>query len=47
MTIAGAGIDTGRIRELGVVETPLIRLDRIAPPGRRIYAKAEWHQPTG
>ena len=47
MTLLGNGIDAGRMRELGVVETPLLRLDRIAPPGRRIYAKAEWHQPTG
>lgn len=47
MTIARAGVDAGRMRQLGVVETPLVRLDRISPPGRRIYAKAEWHQPTG
>lgn len=47
MTLAAAGVDAGRIRELGVVETPLLRLDQIAPPGRRIYAKAEWYQPTG
>lgn len=47
MTLAAFGVDAGRIRELGVVETPLIRLDEIAPPGRRIYAKAEWYQPTG
>ena len=45
--MAGPRVDAARMRELGVVETPLLRLDRIAPPGRRIYAKAEWHQPTG
>jgi [CysO sulfur-carrier protein]-thiocarboxylate-dependent cysteine synthase len=47
MTILRLGADADRMRELGVVETPLLRLDRIAPPGRRIYAKAEWQQPTG
>lgn len=47
MTIGRVGIDAGRMHRLGVVETPLVRLERIAPPGRRIYAKAEWHQPTG
>ena len=47
MTLAAPRIDAGRMRELGVIETPLVRLDRIAPQGRRIYAKAEWHQPTG
>jgi cysteine synthase B len=47
MTIAPERLDAARIRELGVVESPLIRLDGVAPPGRRIYAKAEWHQPTG
>jgi [CysO sulfur-carrier protein]-thiocarboxylate-dependent cysteine synthase len=47
MTLAPSFVDVGRIRELGVVETPLLRLERVAPPGRRIYAKAEWHQPTG
>ncbi|HSJ27246.1 MAG TPA: cysteine synthase family protein [Acidimicrobiia bacterium] len=47
MTLAPSGLDVGRMRQLGVVETPLLRLDRVAPPGRRIYAKAEWHQPTG
>ncbi len=47
MTLTGPRVDAARMRELGVVETPLVRLDCIAPPGRRIYAKAEWHQPTG
>lgn len=47
MTLTVARFHTGRMRELGVVETPLLRLDAIAPPGRKIYAKAEWHQPTG
>jgi [CysO sulfur-carrier protein]-thiocarboxylate-dependent cysteine synthase len=47
MTLLGPGVDAARMRELGVVETPLLRLDRVAPPGRRIYAKAEWLQPTG
>lgn len=45
MTLLGPSV--ARMRELGVVETPLLRLDRVAPPGRRIYAKAEWLQPTG
>jgi cysteine synthase B len=47
MTLLGHGVDAARMRQLGVVETPLLPLDRIAPEGRRIYAKAEWHQPTG
>lgn len=47
MTLVGLAVDAGRMRELGVVETPLLRLDHIAPSRRRIYAKAEWHQPTG
>lgn len=47
MTLAGARLDPGRIRELGVVETPLIPLGAVTPAGRRIYAKVEWHQPTG
>jgi [CysO sulfur-carrier protein]-thiocarboxylate-dependent cysteine synthase len=47
MTLLGSGVDAARMRELGVLETPLLRLDRIAPAGRRIYAKAEWFQPTG
>lgn len=47
MTLVGPALDVTRIRELGVVETPLLRLDAVAPVGRRIYAKAEWHQPTG
>lgn len=47
MTLLRPSVDVARVRDLGVVETPLLRLDRIAPPGRTVYAKAEWHQPTG
>ncbi len=47
MTALGARLDVARMRRLGVVATPLLPLDRISPPGRRIYAKPEWHQPTG
>lgn len=47
MTLARPAVDASRMRELGVTETPLLPLSSIAPGGRRIYAKAEWHQPTG
>lgn len=47
MTLTTALVDPARMRELGVVETPLIPLRRMSPPGRLIYAKAEWYQPTG
>ncbi len=33
--------------EYGVHATPLVHLERIAPPGVRIFAKCEWHLPTG
>lgn len=42
-----ARVDPARMRELGVVETPLIPLPKVSPPGRMVYAKAEWYQPTG
>ena len=47
MTFAMARLDSERMRALGVVETPLVPLRHVSPPGRTIYAKTEWHQPTG
>lgn len=47
MSLTTAMVDPLRMRELGVVETPLIPLHQVSPPGRVIYAKAEWYQPTG
>lgn len=47
MTLIDDRVDPARMRDLGVVETPLIRLGRVEPAGRRVYAKAEWFQPTG
>lgn len=35
------------VRALGIGPTPLLPLDRVSPPGVRIFAKAEWHLPTG
>jgi cysteine synthase B len=33
--------------DLGIAPTPLVRLDRLAPPGVELWAKCEWHLPTG
>lgn len=35
------------MRELGIVSSPLIRLAPLETNQVRLYAKAEWHQPTG
>lgn len=40
-------LDVPRLRTLGIVPTPLLPLARIAPPGVRLFAKAEWQLPTG
>lgn len=40
-------LDVPRLRTLGILPTPLLPLTRIAPPAVRLFAKAEWHLPTG
>ncbi len=35
------------LRAWGVIDTPLVRLRRLEPPGVALYAKCEWQQPTG
>lgn len=37
----------GDLAELGVRETPLVELRSVAPADVRIFAKCEWHHPTG
>lgn len=38
---------TAPLTGYGITPTPLVRLERLAPPGVEIYAKCEWHLPTG
>ncbi len=33
--------------EYGIEPTPLVRLERVGPPGIHLFAKCEWHLPTG
>lgn len=40
-------ITAARLRELGAAPTPLVRLQRVAPPQVEVWAKCEWHLPTG
>ncbi|MDH3540918.1 MAG: cysteine synthase family protein [Acidimicrobiia bacterium] len=35
------------LRRYGIVPTPVVRLDEVAPEGIALYAKCEWHLPTG
>jgi cysteine synthase B len=35
------------LAEYGIAPTPLVRLERLAPPGIHLLAKCEWHLPTG
>jgi cysteine synthase B len=35
------------LTEFGIRETPLVELTRLSPTGVRIFAKCEWHLPTG
>lgn len=42
-SIAGAEV----LRRWGIEPTPLVSLKRLAPPGVQLYAKCEWHLPTG
>ncbi len=35
------------LAEYGIVPTPLVRLERVGPPGVHLFAKCEWHLPTG
>ena len=44
MALVATAADLGRF---GITETPLVPLESIAPPGVRLYAKCEWHLPTG
>lgn len=40
-------MSTGPLAEYGILPTPLVRLEAMAPPGVELYAKCEWHLPTG
>lgn len=35
------------LADYGIEPTPLVRLERLAPPGIHLFAKCEWHLPTG
>lgn len=39
--------DSDRLAAYGIVPTPLVRLERVAPAGVTLLAKCEWHLPTG